>query len=51
MLENIETEALCNKREMKNEWKINFLKNSSLSIQHIYSREFSNGRNTSEILL
>ena len=36
---NMKTEAVFAKTKMNNKWKVNFLQNSSLSIQYIYSFE------------
>ena len=33
---SIKTEAIFTKTEMNNEWKINFLQNSPLGMQHIF---------------
>ena len=38
---SIKTKAVFVKTEINNEWNINFLRNTSLDIQHTYSREFS----------
>ena len=49
--QKVETEAVFIKREMDNEGKVNFLQNSPIDIQCIYSNKFSIGKNTSETLL
>ena len=44
MLEkNIESEVIFIKREMNNDWNINFLQNSLLDNAHGYSSKFSIG--------
>ena len=47
----IKTETALTKTEMNNKWTINFLQNSPLDIQQIYSSELFISRNTSEIPL
>ena len=44
----IKTEAVFIKREMNDEWNVNFLQNSSLDIQLVYSNVFSIYWSTSE---